>query len=188
MGLPGLIIGGIGAVGNLVGAKMGADAAKSAAKQQQKAAKQAFEYQREERDRMVGLNRPFMEGMDGRMSTLRSLTTPGQSYSPQQQEMRQMLRQPQGPTPMPPPPQRAGLMGKIDNMRGQAAQLRPRADAMQQMFRSGTLGDMRRGAMPPQGMPMPQQQGPPMPPQGMPPNMDPEFLQYLMSRQGQQQR
>lgn len=89
------ILGGASVAGNIIGGKKNADAAKKAAAEQGKASDRAFQYARENRDRMQGLNAPFLRGMDQHVGTFRSLTTPGMRYAPPPQQARPL------PAPMP---------------------------------------------------------------------------------------
>jgi len=104
-----LITGAVSAGAQIYGAKKASDATKKATAAQQQAANKAFQYQEAEKNRMTGLNQPFMQGMGDRVNTLRSLTTPGMRYGqpmpqapmPQRPMMAPPLEGPPIETPMP---------------------------------------------------------------------------------------
>lgn len=134
-----LVTGAVSAGAQIYGAKKASDASKKASKAQQDASDKAFQYQKQERDRMSGLNAPFMQGMGDRVNTLRSLTTPGQVYMPPQ--MRPMPGPPPGQMPGPQPmPQQGPPRGPVPMTMGQMRQPMPMGPDPYQQYLQSRMG------------------------------------------------
>jgi hypothetical protein len=137
-----LVLGGLQAGTSLYGAKKASDASKKATAAQERANNKAFDYQRQEADRMRRMNAPSMEGMGDHFATMRSLTTPGMRYGGAQHSMQMQGRmRPQNMPPMggpgPAPMMESGGYGGPGGNQGVGEQYGPMREVGQRMQRPG---------------------------------------------------